>query len=64
MDVLHIVSEIPTHFLIGAGIGVVLAFLWAAITVIATFFIFTGPPDTFDVDISDRAPKPRDKEDR
>jgi hypothetical protein len=31
----------------------ILGIIWMVITALAAFFIFTGPPDTFDVDIKD-----------
>lgn len=45
--------------LIGFGIGFFA--IWLILSLIATFFIFTGPPDTYDVEINDKNFKPAER---
>ena len=52
MDPIAFLMQFPAWALIIGGVAV-LAIIWMVITAFAAFFIFTGPPDTFDVDIKD-----------
>jgi hypothetical protein len=52
VDPIAFLLQFPAWVLIAGGIAV-LAILWVVMAALAAFFIFTGPPDTFDVDIKD-----------
>jgi hypothetical protein len=52
VDPIAFLLQFPAWALIAGGV-VVLAIFWVIASAFAAFFIFTGPPDTFDVDIKD-----------
>lgn len=50
MDLISYILQVPLWALI-AGAVAVLGIVWFIASSVAAFFIFTGPPDAFDVDI-------------
>ena len=52
MDPISFILQVPLWALI-AGAVAVLGIVWFIASSVAAFFIFTGPPDTFDVEIKD-----------
>lgn len=52
MDIISFITQFPVWTLILVAVAIIGIF-WMIVTALAAFFIFTGPPDTFDVDIKD-----------
>lgn len=52
MDFVSFIMQFPVWSLLLIA-AVIIGVFWMIVTALAAFFIFTGPPDTFDVDIKD-----------
>jgi len=58
MDFVSFISQFPVWSLLLIA-AIIIGVFWMIVTALAAFFIFTGPPDAFDVDVKDSG---KDKE--
>lgn len=52
MEFVSLILQVPLWVIV-IGAVAALGIIWFVISSVVAFFIFTGPPDTFDVDIKD-----------